>query len=50
MLPDRSILIGQKLMEIAKIEKLKNSNETFFGNFQTMCAVKIPENSNILEL
>ena len=37
MLPDRSILIGQKLMEIAKIEELKNSNETFFGNFQTMC-------------
>ena len=30
--------------------KLKNSNETFFGNFQRMFAVKIPENSNLLEL
>ena len=34
MLPDRSILIGQKLVENAKIEKVKCD---FFGDFQTLC-------------
>ena len=34
MLPDRSLLIGQKLVENAKIEKLKCDN---FGDFQTLC-------------
>ena len=33
VLPDRSILIGQKLVENAKIEKLKCD---IFGDFQTL--------------
>ena len=33
VLPDRSILIGQKLVENAKIEKSKGD---ILGNFQTM--------------
>ena len=33
-LPDRSILKGQKLVENAKIEKLKCD---IFGDFQTLC-------------
>ena len=36
MLPDRSILKGQKLMESAKIEKLKCD---ILGDFQTLWAV-----------
>ena len=35
MLPDRSVLIGHKLVENAKIGKLKCA---IFSNFQTMCA------------
>ena len=34
MLPDRSVLIGQKLVENAKIPKLKCE---ILGDFQTMC-------------
>ena len=34
MLPDKSILIGQKLLENANIEKLKYD---IFGDFQTLC-------------
>ena len=34
VLPDRSILKGQKLVENAKIEKLKCD---IFGDFQTLC-------------
>ena len=34
MLPDRSILIGQKLAKNAKIEKFKCD---IFGDFQTLC-------------
>ena len=34
MLPDRSILIEQKLVENARIEKLKCD---FFSTFQTIC-------------
>ena len=36
MLSDRSVLIGQKLMENAKIEKLKCD---ILGDFQTLCTV-----------
>ena len=36
LLPDRSILIGQKLMENAKIQKL--NCDIFFINFQTLCS------------
>ena len=36
MLPDRSVLIGQKLVENAKIEKFKCD---IFSNFQTMCLI-----------
>ena len=34
MLPDRSLLVGQKLLENAKIEKFKCD---ILGNFQTLC-------------
>ena len=34
VLPDGSFLIGQKMMENAKIEKLKWD---IFGDFQTLC-------------
>ena len=34
VLPDRSILVGQKLVENAKIEKL---NWDILGDFQTLC-------------
>ena len=34
MLPDRSVLIGQKLVENAKIEKFKCD---ILGIFQTLC-------------
>ena len=34
MLPDRSLLIGQKLVENAKIQKFKCD---ILSNFQTMC-------------
>ena len=34
VLPDRSVLIGQKLVENAKIEKFKCD---ILSNFQTMC-------------
>ena len=34
MLPDRSVLIGQKLVENAKIQKFKCD---ILSNFQTMC-------------
>ena len=37
VLPDRSILIGQKLLENAKIEKSKRD---IFDDFQTMCCDK----------
>ena len=37
MLPDRSFLIGQKLVENAKIEKFKCD---IFGDFQTLYAGK----------
>ena len=33
-LPDRSVLIGQKLVENAKIEKFKCG---ILGDFQTLC-------------
>ena len=35
MLPDRSILIGQKLVENDKIQKFKCD---ILGDFQTLCA------------
>ena len=35
MLPDRSVLIGQKLVENAKIEKFKCD---ILGDFQTLCS------------
>ena len=34
VLPDRSVLIGQKLVENAKIQKFKCD---ILGDFQTMC-------------
>ena len=34
MLPDRSVLMGQKLVESAKIKKFKCD---ILSNFQTMC-------------
>ena len=34
-LPDRSVLIGQKLVENAKIEKFRCD---ILGDFQTLCA------------
>ena len=34
VLPDRSVLIGQKLVENAKIEKFKCD---ILGDFQTLC-------------
>ena len=37
VLPDRSILIGQKLVENAKIEKFKWD---ILGDFQTLCMSK----------
>ena len=36
MLPERSVLIGQKLVENAKIQKFKCD---ILSNFQTMCRV-----------
>ena len=39
MLPDRSVLIGQKLLENAKIKKFKCD---ILSNLQTMCPRKIP--------
>ena len=36
VLPDRSVLIGQKLVENAKIQKFKCD---ILGDFQTMCEV-----------
>ena len=39
MLPDRSVLIGQKLVENAKIEKLKCD---ILGDFQTLCLWSSP--------
>ena len=39
MLPDRSLLIGQKLLEIAKVEKHKCD---IFGDFQTLCTILLP--------
>ena len=39
VLPDRSILIGQKLVKNAKIENLKWDN---LGDFQTMWLCTIP--------
>ena len=35
VLPDRSVLIGQKLVEDAKIEKFKCD---ILGDFQTLCS------------
>ena len=49
MLPDRSVLIGQKLVENAKIEKLKCDS---FGDFQTLCVMSKfwkPQKSLILQ-
>ena len=40
MLPDRSVLIGQKLVENAKIEKFKCD---ILGDFQTLCEGLLPE-------
>ena len=37
MLPDRSVLIGQRLVENAKIEKFKCD---ILSNFQTVCSVE----------
>ena len=36
VLPDRSVLIGQKMVENAKIQKFKC---VILSNFQTMCIV-----------
>ena len=38
VLPDRSVLIGQKLVENAKIQKFKCD---ILSNFQTMCATTL---------
>ena len=38
VLPDRSILIGQKLVENAKIENLKCD---ILGDFQTLCKMQM---------
>ena len=38
VLPDRSILIGQKLVETAKTQKLRN--ETILSHIQTLCVRK----------
>ena len=35
VLPDRSLLIGQKMVEYAKIQKFKCD---ILGDFQTLCA------------
>ena len=45
MLPDRSVVIGQKLVEKAKIQKFKCD---ILSNFQTMC--KSPCNRKVLEI
>ena len=37
VLPDRSVLIGQKLVENAKIQKLKCD---ILSNFQTLCSYR----------
>ena len=37
-LPDKSILIGQKMVENAKIEKLKGD---IFEDFQTLCYLSL---------
>ena len=39
VLPDRSILIGQKLVENAKIDKFKSD---ILSDFQTMCTNSYP--------
>ena len=44
VLPDRSILIGQKLVENAKIENLKCD---ILGDFQTMWSVELCEKSEL---
>ena len=36
VLPDRSVLIGQKMVEKAKIGKI---NWKILGNFQTLCHI-----------
>ena len=42
VLPDRSVLIGQKLMENAKIKKFQCE---ILSNFQTLCEMDIePQN------
>ena len=40
VLPDRSVLIGQKLVENAKIEKFKCD---ILGDFQTLCLISISQ-------
>ena len=39
LLPDRSVLMGQKLVENAKT---KNSKWDILSNFQTTCIIKLP--------
>ena len=42
MLPEKSVFIGQKLVENAKIQKLKCD---ILGDFQTLCALKDIKNN-----
>ena len=37
VLPDRSILVGQKMVKNVKIEKIEKIKCDIFGDFQTMC-------------
>ena len=47
MLPDKSVLIGQKLVENAKIQKFKCD---ILSNFQTMCILVKTENIRIVRI
>ena len=44
VLPDRSVLIGQKVVENAKIEKFKCD---ILGDFQTLCTVSLFGHGNL---
>ena len=44
VLPDRSVLIGQKLVENAKIQKF---NCDILSNFQTMCFMLTTHNFSV---
>ena len=47
MLPDRSLLIGQKLMTIAKFGKLKVCGQTVLPDRSILIGQKLLKNANI---